>query len=170
MRRHHLIAAVCFTILVLSWVARTTLKRNVVEGLDGQPLVGAYIAVLTDSRGLYHVRSDARGRFRIPEVSIFDETAGRMVICAEGYLPFLTEPSNTWSATWRLQAGSRGIGDSLEERGWTGPTPPECGDQTPSDVLWAGRQQALRMREKKACMRRAAEHAGKPPLAPRPRT
>ena len=53
MRTHHLIAAVCFTILVLSWVARTTLKRNLVEGLDGQPLVGAYIAVLTLS--LIHI-------------------------------------------------------------------------------------------------------------------
>ena len=136
--------------VVLLTAAKVGLKRNEVHGQGDEPLAGAYVAVLTDEGRLFEMRTDGRGRFRLP-LPILDDTTGQMIICARGHIPMLTEPSGAWESGWGLQAGPRGLGPSLRERGWTGPTPPECGDQTPWQVLLE------RERQREDARARAAE-------------
>lgn len=135
--------------VLLLTAAKVGLKRNEVHGQHREPLVGAYVAVRTDDGRLYEMRTDRRGRFRLP-LPILDDTTGFMVICARGHLPMMSRPSGAWSSGWGLQAGNRTFGESLREQGWAGPTPPECGDQTPGAVLWQREQARQRQCDRRA--------------------
>lgn len=154
MRNFKILGSFLAVVLILT-AAKIGLKRNQVHGERDEPLAGAYVAVLTDDGRLFELRTDARGRFRLP-LPILDDTTGQMVICARGHVPVLTRPSGAWESGWGLRKGPRRLSPSLREEGWTGPTPPECGDQTPWQILLERERRAERERKRLECGRRAA--------------